>query len=48
LALLKATQKIIGMLQEENVDPKNFLSEQSKQVLEDEALRQQLKEAYKK
>ena len=45
LALLKATQKIIGMLQEENVDPKNFLSEQSKQVLEDVALRQKLKVA---
>lgn len=40
LALLKATQKIIDMFQEEKVDPKNFLSEQSKQVLEDEALRQ--------
>lgn len=48
LALLKATQKIIDMFQEEKLDPKNFLSEQSKQVLEDEALRQQLKEAYKK
>ena len=48
LALLKATQKILGMFQEENMDPKQFLSEQSKQVLEDEALKQQLKEAHKK
>ena len=30
LALLKATQKIIDMLKEEGVDPKNFLSDQSK------------------
>jgi hypothetical protein len=46
LALLKATQKIITMFKEEGVDPKNFLSEQSKQVLEDEALKDQLKKAY--
>ena len=40
LALLKATKKIIAMFKEEGVDPKNFLSEQSKQVLEDEALKE--------
>lgn len=48
LALLKATQKIMAMFEEEGVDPKNFLSEQSKQVLEDEALKGQLKKAYMK
>lgn len=36
------------MFKEEGVDPKNFLSEQSKQVLEDEALKDQLKKAYMK
>ena len=45
LALLKATQKIITMFKEEGVDPKNVLSEQSKQVLEDEALITRVREA---
>lgn len=47
LALLKATQKIITMCQEADVDPK-FLPERSKQVLEDEALKEQLKQAHRK
>lgn len=36
---------MLGLFEEENMDPKQFLSEQSKQVLEDEALREQLKKA---
>ena len=48
LAFLKATQKLIGMLEAEGENPANYLSDQSKQVLGDEALRQQVGAKYGK
>ena len=48
LAQLKATQKLVQILKEQGENPDKYLPDKAKELLEDEALREQLKAKYKK
>lgn len=48
LAFLKAAQKMVDILKSQGENPDHYLTEQQKEVLEDETLRASLKAKYKK
>lgn len=48
LAQLKATQKLVQILKEQGENPDKYLPDKAKELLEDDALRAQLREKYKK
>lgn len=48
LAQLKATQKLVQILKEQGENPDKYLPDKAKELLEDDALRTQLKEKYRK
>ena len=48
LAFLKATQKMVDLLKKQGERPDQYLTAQQKEVLEDDELKQKLKEKYQR